>query len=357
MDRERIIQVFFFGFLAVIAYQLYQLLHPFLVPILWAILLSFIFHPLYLLTNRLIRQRSLAALAITLLVALGVIVPALWLSTLLAAEAQALYAKVSAMVADGSFGRLRDQAFHSKMVATLSDMLDRHGVKLEEELTGLAISAAKLTSDALVSNVTGVARNLAFFFIDFGVMLLTFFYLLRDGEGYFEALRNLTPLHEDDKGAVFDSLRNSLSAVMRGLLLTALAQGFMVGAAFAVLGVPYWAFLSIVSAACGLLPFGGTGLVWVPASAYLLYAYGWGRALALLIWGSLAVGTIDNFIKPYAMGHGIGLPTLVLFFGIAGGLEVYGVLGLFLGPAVIAVFAALLRVYRKTYGATQREAA
>ncbi len=357
MDRERIVQVFFFGFLALMAWELYLLLSPFIVPIFWAILLSFVFHPALLEANRLIKRRTPAALLITLVVALGVILPALWISSLLATEAQTIYTEVSTMAQNGSLSKLQEQALHNHFVEEINEILGKRGVKLEDELPKMASGAAQWTSNELVTNVSGAARNLATFFIDFGIVLLTFFYLLRDGEWYYEALRNLTPLHEDEKHAVFEALRHTLSSVMRGLMLTALAQGVLIGLGFALTGVPYWAFLSILCAACGLLPFGGTGLVWIPAVVYLIYASGWGYAVALLIWCLIAVGVIDNFLKPYAMGQGTGLPTMVLFFGIAGGLAAYGPLGLFLGPAVISVFVALLRVFSKTYGMSRREAA
>jgi predicted PurR-regulated permease PerM len=357
MDRERIFQLFFFGFLALIAYELLGLVRPFVVPVLWAILLAFIFYPLLHYIDRYTKSRALSALILTIAVAALIIIPSLWLSSLLAVEAQTIYARVSEMVNSGELARMQDQFIHSRFVHDLNAALGRRGIRIEEQLPKLAMEAAKLTSDLIMANATGVAKNVAGFVIDFGIVLLTFFYLLCDGEHYYEGIRNLTPLHDEDKRAVFDSLRNTLSSVIRGMLITALAQGLLIGLGLAVLGVPYWAFLSILSAGCGLLPFAGTALVWVPACGYLLYVDGWGRAIALLLWGSLAVGTIDNFIKPYVMGHGIGLPTLVLFFAIAGGLEAYGPLGIFLGPAIMAVFAALLRVYSRTYGAAQREAA
>ncbi|HEY2662945.1 MAG TPA: AI-2E family transporter [Candidatus Binataceae bacterium] len=357
MERERIIQVFFFGFLALMAYALYQLFSPFLVAIVWAILLAFIFHPLMVHTERLVKSHTLAATLVTVTVALVIILPSIWLGSLLAGEAESLYATASDLIKTNGLARLQQQLMSFHLVSDLNNILGQHGVRIEEEVPKIGVESLKYTSNALLENVSGAAKNLAEFFIDLGIVLLTLFYLLRDGEQYYEMIRNLTPLHEDDKEAVFDTLRITLSSVLRGLLLTALAQGFVMGAAYLILGVPYAAFLSILTAASGLLPFAGTGLVWVPVSAYLLYFKGWASAIAMLVWGALSVGIIDNIVKPYAMGHGTGLPSVVLLFGIAGGLTVYGPLGLFLGPAIIAVFAALLRAYSRTYMVRRREAA
>jgi predicted PurR-regulated permease PerM len=357
MDRERIIQVFFFGFLAVMAYELYVLLEPFFTPIAWAILLAFMAHPLLVEMDRLVRRRTLSAVVITLAVTLGVVLPSIWLSGRLANEAQTLYAQLSSSVGGNSLGQARDWMVHNRLVASLSRHFAGHGIRVEDEIPKLATQAAQITSEYLARHATAAARNVATALIDFGIILLAFFYMLRDGEGYYHALISLTPLHEDDKHVVFETLRSTLSSVMRGLMLTALMQGVTIGLGMLVFGVPYWAFLAILAAAAGLLPLGGTALVWVPAAIYLGVASGWGAAIGLVVWSLIALAIIDNFIKPSLMKHGTGLPTLALFFGIAGGLEAYGPVGIFLGPAVMSVFAALLRVYRKTYGDNRREAA
>jgi predicted PurR-regulated permease PerM len=245
---------------------------------------------------------------------------------------------------------MHDWVLREPRVAALARRLTERGYDLDSALPRVAMQAAGLASDFAVKNAAGVARNAVRFVLDLGVALLVFFYALRDGDAYAATLRALTPLHEEDKVAVFASLRGTLSAVMRGLMLSAVLQGATVGVGLLVTGVPYWAFLAVLAMGCGLLPFGGTALVWVPAAAWLAWTAGWAVALALAAWCTLAVVVIDNVVKPLAMGHGSGLPTVALFFGIAGGLVAYGPLGLFAGPAIISVLIALLRVFRRTYG-------
>jgi predicted PurR-regulated permease PerM len=228
-------------------------------------------------------------------------------------------------------------------------MLVRRGISLEDEISKFAVQGAKVTSDYVIQHGGALASNVASTVIHFALALFTFFYLLRDGESYYEGLRELTPLHEEDKAAVFETLRATLSSVMRGLMLTALLDGVSIGLAYFVLGVPYWAFLAILTAASGLLPFGGTTITWVPVAIYLGVESGWVPAVVLVVWAGITLLIVDNFIKPIAMKHGTGLPALALFFGLAGGIEAFGPLGIFAGPAVVSVFAALLRVYRRIY--------
>jgi predicted PurR-regulated permease PerM len=349
MERERIVQLFFFGFLAVIAYELYQLLVPFLNPLAWGILLAFMAHPALIEVEKYVKRRSVAVVIITVVVILGVIIPALWLSGRLVVEAQALYSEAYRMVQGGGVKNLHDWAIGTGPGAWISARMSEHGYDLDEQLPKLTLQAAQLTSDYVMKNATSVARNVLSFVVSVGIALLAFFYMLRDGDYYYRSLRDMTPLHEEDKKAIFETLRTTLSSVMRGLMLTALLQGITIGLGLLVFGVPYWLFLAIASAAAGLMPIGGTALVWIPAVIYLAYASGISHAVGLVIWCSVALAIIDNFIKPLAMKHGTGLPTIALFFGILGGLEAYGPLGLFLGPAIMSIFASLLRVYRKEY--------
>ncbi|MGH7864098.1 MAG: AI-2E family transporter [Candidatus Binataceae bacterium] len=350
MDRKRILQVFFFGLLILFAYELYVLLSPFLAAIGWAILFAFVAHPVLGQVQRWVRSRTLAAAVVTSAVALGVILPAFWLSGRLAVEVQNLYTSATASVGGDGIAFARDWAARSPLIASITDTLARFDVQLADEIPKLAVQAAQFTSDYVVSNVTAVARNVLSLVISFTIVLFTLFYLLRDGERYYETLRGLTPLEEHDKEIVFEGLRSALSAVMRGLLLTSVMQGAAIGIGLYVCGVPYSLFLTLLTAICSLLPLVGTALVWVPAAIWLLYTSGWGWAIVLVAWSSLWAALIDNFIRPMMMKEGTGLPTMAVFFGMMGGLEAWGFIGMFAGPAVIAIFAALLGIYRRTYG-------
>jgi predicted PurR-regulated permease PerM len=349
MDRERIIVLSFFGLLALITYQLYAVISPFLTAITWAILLAFMAHPALLALNHRIKSRSTCALIITIVMALGVILPAISLSTHVAREAQALYAGISNISGRQGLAQTSSWIRGTRLGPRIDTALANRGLKLEDAIGYFGEEAATAISQFVIKNGGAAVGNVAVFLFHFVIALTTFFYLLRDGEFYYETLRELTPLHEQDKAAVFETLRSTLSAVMRGLMLTSLLDGFALGLGYLVLGVPYWELLALLSAAGGLLPMGGTALVWVPVVGYLAYTSGWTAALILLAWAALTLAVIDNIVKPLAMGHGSGLPTVALFFGLAGGIEAYGPLGIFAGPAVLAVFAAMIRVYRRTY--------
>ena len=130
-DRERIIQIFFFAFLALMAYELFVLLAPFLTPIAWAILIAFVMHPLLVELDRVVKRRSLSALILTLGVALGIILPAVWLSGRLASEAQNLYAYASAAIGNNSIGHATEWMRHSEWVMSVDRRLG-YRIKVED---------------------------------------------------------------------------------------------------------------------------------------------------------------------------------------------------------------------------------
>lgn len=348
MDRERITRIFFFGFLAAMGYELYLLLSPFLVPIAWAMLLAFIAHPLFLRFVRVTRSPTAAALLTTAILALFILIPTVWLSGKLAAEATKAFSFSEFF--RGGISPASGNALHSSYITAIETWLEHQGLRLEDVRQWMEKGTEYLTK-YFTANVATFARNLLGFVIDLGIMLFSFFYLLRDGEDYYEFVRALTPLNEDDKAMVFETLRAMLSSTVRGLLLTALLEGVLLSLGYLVAGVPYWPLLGAASGAAALLPIGGTAFVWVPTTIYLWFTAGWGWGLGMLIWGVIVAGVLDNLLKPLTVGQGSGIPAVALFFGITGGLEVYGLLGLFAGPAVIAVFAALIRVYRRSYAA------
>ncbi|MGA2412607.1 MAG: AI-2E family transporter, partial [Candidatus Binataceae bacterium] len=296
MNRERIIQVFFFGLLALIAYALYLVIEPFLTPIAWAILLAFLAHPAQIELKRLVRSQTTAAAIISAVIGLGVVLPAIWLSARLVRETQSMYGSLSGLSGKNGYAAANRWLAHTHWGARLTTILANQGIRLEDQIHSALVSGAQLASAYLLAHTGEVASNLATFVFHFTIALITLFYLLRDGEAYYLAVLELTPLHENDKVAIFETLSSTLSSVMRGLMLTAVLDGFIIGLGYLVCDVPYWALLALATAACGLLPMGGTAIVWLPVAIYLAIESGWGSAILLTIWSMIALTIIDNFI-------------------------------------------------------------
>jgi predicted PurR-regulated permease PerM len=349
--RNQLFAFFFFAVFLFLLYQLYRILSPFLGPILWAAILALLFYPLY---QRVLRRvhgnATLAALALTALVTAAIVLPTVSLSSVVTRESAGLYEQLTDFVRSGRLNQ------------TVQGMRDSGPGRLVQRLSraGWEIDYAALVqraADATSSQVTTFARNVAVFVLDFTIMIFTLFFFFRDGESMVRGLRDLIPMSAEDKDAIFYRLYDTLSAVMRGMLVTAIAQGILMWLGLAILQFPYAAFLGVLTAVASFIPLVGAAGVWVPCTIYLFATGAPVRALILLLYGGLVISVTDNVLRPLVIGERTRLPTLFLFFGILGGVEAYGVLGLFLGPVVLAIVVAFAQIYKQQYAGPEPRAA
>jgi len=163
----------------------------------------------------------------------------------------------------------------------------------------------------------------------------------------------MEPQHKD---AILARLYDTLLAVVQGTLVTAVAQGCLAAIGFWFLGVPFALLLGCAAAFLSLLPMGAP-VVWMSVVAYFIAEAEYGRAVILLSYGIVIISGVDNFIRPLVIGGRTQIPTVFLFFGILGGLQAYGMLGIFLGPVLIAILVAFIRIYREQYAMDDTTAA
>jgi predicted PurR-regulated permease PerM len=213
----------------------------------------------------------------------------------------------------------------------------------------LLAQGAQSSSKLLVERVTGIAQNLLFFVINFIVALITLFFLLRDGKEFFTRLQRLLPMDREHQQRLFKNIVDAVLAVVHGSLVVGMVQGLLAGLAYYFLGVPFAVLWGVVTGFAALLPVGGSTLVSIPATIYLFLQGETIRAIVLLAWSLGIVGTVDNVLKPLIIGNRLGLPVLFLFFGILGGLALFGALGIVLGPVIFALLRALLALYSEGY--------
>jgi predicted PurR-regulated permease PerM len=138
-----------------------------------------------------------------------------------------------------------------------------------------------------------------------------------------------------------------ISASVNGVIVIALIQGTLGGLMFAVLGVPSPLLWGVIMTVLSMIPMVGSGVVWLPTAVVFLVTGHWAKAAILAAWGVLAIGTVDNFLRPRLVGGRTQMHPLLIFFAVLGGLQVFGIVGLLLGPVVVAITMALLAVFRE----------
>lgn len=351
MRREQLFAVFFLLAFCFLLYQFYLILSDFFGPLSYAGLLAFIFHPLYQRLRRVLHGREgLAATLMTTAVILLVIVPTFYLLTMITTESVSLYEDLSEFVKSGRVYEVMAQM----RVSRLGQLWTELGPSLDAlkiDIPDFALRTSQVVSGFLVAQAPAAAANVFRFVISFFFTVFALFFFFRDGERLMAGVRDLIPMEAVDKDAIMWRFSSTLSAVVLGSALTAVAQGVLSGIAYWALGVPFSILLAGATAFLSLVPYGGP-VIWIGVVIYLSILGEYGRAVIMFVWGTVGIGTADNVIRPLVIGGRTEIPTVFLFFGILGGLQAYGFIGMFLGPAVIAILVAFARIFRDQYVTT-----
>ena len=353
MNQNWLVTAFFFALLLVILYGAFLILSPFLTAITWAAILAVLVYPVYSWLLKLLRGRAtFAALIVIIVITLLIAVPGVELALFLSEEAVELVKSVRALLSDQGIQEWTQKPWVQQLMGWWS-MVSFRLMDFKINWKEMLVQGAQVSSGFLVSQVKGVAQNVLVFTANFIIALVTLFFFLRDGAEFCQRVQRLLPMDRDHQERLFRHIIDAVVAVVHGSLVVAMVQGLLAGLAFWALGVPFAVLWGVVTAFVSLLPVGGSTIVSVPAAIYLFLQGENVRAVVLLIWCLGIVGTVDNILKPLLIGNRLGLPVLFLFFGILGGLALFGALGIILGPALLALLRALLDLYSEEYGAAE----
>jgi predicted PurR-regulated permease PerM len=328
---ERLSSILFYGTAALLAWFVYLVVRPFLVPLGWAAVLAVLSYP----WNRKLTAHwgaTRAAAVGTIGVTLILIVPVLSLTVLFVREGvQAAHGLQEAIVT-GRLGWV-DRAWN---------WLAMRAGETGADLPTLLHQFAGRVGTFLASQLGAVLRNIAVFLFELFVMLFALFYFLRDGEAILAAVRRMLPFTESSRERALIAARDLIHASVTVSFLIAGVQGFLGGAAFALAGIGQPVFWGIVMAFLSLLPVVGSWPVWIPAVVWLFVSGHTGRATLLLAICAGLVGTVDNFLRPALLSGRARLNGLLVFISVLGGVAAFGMLGIVLGPIVVATAMGVL---------------
>lgn len=330
---QRVTTILFYGFLAVLAWSVFLILEPFITPLVWAAVLVILFHPWH---RRLERRwgPTRAALASTAVVTAILIVPVLFVMTGFVHQALGALGEVES----GGFSIHLDRL--NRMWMWLAIHL--HGTT--SDLTGMARRAAEAATTVLAGELGGILRQFLLFLFDLLVTIIAMFYFFRDADSIMAWLRRLLPFGAPQRERMIDEAQDLVFVTVASSLAGAGLAGLVGGVAFLVAGIHRVIFWGVVTAFCALLPLVGAWIIWVPAAIWLLAEGHPARAIVLLAICGLTVLGIDYILRPAMMG-GTKVNGLVVLIGVFGGIAVFGLIGLVLGPVILATAAGMLRTY------------
>jgi predicted PurR-regulated permease PerM len=197
----------------------------------------------------------------------------------------------------------------------------------------------------MASRLAGLVRNLFAFFVDLFIVIFAMFFMFRDGEEIVRGAGHLLPFDEGIQEEMLRESRDLIFASVAVALVIAVLQGVLGGLAFAVGGISGTIFWAVLIAFFSLVPVVGSALIWVPAALFLAFNGHWGKAIAVLVICGGVAGIADNIVRPLLLRNRTHLNELLLFLGVLGGLQVFGLLGLVIGPTIVAAAMGVFRVY------------
>jgi predicted PurR-regulated permease PerM len=332
--------------LATVLYFCFRIMQRFLMPTFLALILSTLLAPVYrLVANKLSGRRSLAALTVCIGLTISILVPVVFLSISLAGEANDAFQRLKDPESLKKIEAWLDPSGGNPTIRRINSWLPS-SVRLGNLQLGARISAqAQQIGMAALAVATTFAAGVFSFLMDFFIMLVVLFFLLRDSAQFAESFRVISPLSEEQEKLFVDRFRMVTRATVLANLVTALTQGAASSVIFLSLGLPNPLLWGSLTALFSLVPVVGTALIWLPWTIYLFAVGSHAKAIIFLILEVVVVGSVDNILRPLLMGSGVKMHTLMIFFSILGGIGYFGILGMFFGPLLFAIAIALIEFY------------
>lgn len=311
----------------------YGMVAPFLPALAWALALAVLFSPLQRRLEILIKHPGLAALLSIALIGLIVVVPGSFVAQQLVVQVAKGAQRIQIETQSGDWQRLIEaQPRLVPLVAWVEQRVDLPGVV--ETLT------SKLTAAA-----GPFVRGSAYQLIGFCLTFYLLFFFLRDRRAALAALRDLSPLADLEMDRLLLRVDDTILATVYGTLAVAAVQGLLGGLMFWWLDLPAPLLWGLVMSLLAVVPVLGAFVVWMPAAVFLVLEGSPGKALILIAWGMLVVGTIDNLLRPILVGNRLKLHTVLAFISLVGGLILFGAAGLIVGPVILTVTTVLLEIW------------
>jgi len=316
----------------------FRVVEPFIVPLVWAGILAFVSWPAHEWLLRVCRgRRIIGALLMTTVVTIAVIAPLAWLAVVLRIELLRAYHQTQVLLAGG----LQLPPAVLKL-PWIGEQLRDLTARAAQDPHALGLELRKLTDHSfneIAAVVGGISRNAVKLLL--AVVCLFFVYL--DGRSYADQLaRALEQLLGPRVHKYLQAIGQTVKAVVYGLVLAALVQGVLVGLGYWIAGTGAPVFLAALTIVCGLIPFAAP-TVWGCVVAWLLLKGSTVAGVGLLIWGGIVMGWTDHIVRPLLISREAQIPFLVVMFGVLGGLAAFGLVGLFVGPVILAVLLAIWR--------------
>jgi len=341
---------FFISLLIVAIAKSILVIYPFFISIIGGALLGYVFYPIYARITKRIKSKTISAFLTAVILILILSVPIILLINNLTLESQYLYLKSKQQIMGRQLidSRCYENTFICNSVNRINKLLEN------QETRQYLINRLNDILQYLTKQVSYLILSLPSIILQLVVALFTTFYVLKDGKSIITRIAEVAPLKVHHQEQIIKQFNDVTKAVIYGSFVVALVQGTLGAFGLWIFGIKSYLLWAIIMTFFALIPFIGTWAVWLPASAYLSitgYLQSepgliW-RGVGLFFYGLLIISTIDNILKPIIVAEKAKVHPLVILIGILGGIYAFGLIGILLGPLILAMLQTLLEIYER----------
>ncbi len=337
MTYKRFQAYFFVILLAASLILTLLVFRPYFMPLALGAVLAVIFRPLYHLLHRLLRSDIAAAFLTTIVAALVLVLPMVYFFA-------ALYAELS-----GSYGSWRGLLDIGAVRVLLQRWLTPDQQQQVLAVVGNSAGFLQTGAERILGNLFSLFGNALAVLLGFVVMLLSLYYLLKDGARIKRELLVLSPLNDEYDELVIRRLVTAAGAVVNGFVVIGLAKGVIAGVCFWLVGLPAPFFWGTMTGLSWFMPIFGSALIMLPAAGYMMMTGHLAAGIIILIVLAALVHPVDNLLQPFLVGAQISTHPLLVLLSVVGGLQFFGFSGFIFGPMALAATMALLDIYKKDF--------
>ncbi len=330
LSNKEVRRIFITGLVLLLLFLSFLIVKTIALSIIGGLILAYIFVPVYKKVQKIINQRSISAGILCLIVLILIIVPLWILMPIMVTQIFKLFSLTQSI----DFLQLFKTLFPTSQI------------EFQEKITTITIEfIGKLTS-GIITYLISFLQNLPVVLLNLAVVLFVFFFTLRDREELADFISGISPFKKEKESVLINRFKGITSAIIYGYVIVGVIQGLALGLGLLIFGIPNALTITLIGTLASMLPMVGPWFVWIPVTLVLIIGGNVGIAIGFAVYCALFVSTIDNILRPYIVSRKTGTSPVIVLIGMIGGLFVFNILGLILGPLILSYLILFLRAYK-----------
>ncbi len=338
MNTSKKPQILFYVVMAIVTIVFLYLLKSLFFPIFWAAVIASIFNPLYESLNNKWPRPNINTVIVLLVIAFIIILPAVFIGSLLIGESLQLYDSLSKdssyveKIMQSVVGAIKDYSF---------DKLHVNEGFWTEKITEIMRNIANY----IFVKLSDLTQDSFAFLIKFTIMLYTLFFFIRDGEKFIKRAISVLPLGNNRETMLYERFAVTAKSTLKATLIIGGIQGTLGGFIFYLVNIKGALIWGLIMIFLSIIPVLGCSIVWIPAGIIMLFMGHIWEGIIILVFGAVVISSIDNFLRPLLIGKDVQMHPLLIFLSTLGGISLFGFSGFVLGPVVASLLVAVWDMY------------